>query len=293
VTAALGSTFFFQAGAGADKELWVSDGTAAGTHRVKDIRSGPGGSEPRGLTAAGGRLFFSADDGAHGRELWVSDGTEAGTFLVGDLLPGAGSSLPRELAAVGNAVIFSATDGTGGVEPWASDGTWLRFLGDLAPGALPSSPARFTPVGDRIYFAANDGATGFELWSVPRSALAGPLDFYTLTPCRLTDTRASNPLLINQPRTLQVAGSCGIPAEARAVAVNFTAVAPNGPGFLVAWPTGTAKPSTASLTYSPGVTRTNNGVVELATDGQIDVQGQTVIENGRVHLVVDVVGYFR
>ena len=107
------------------------------------------------------------------------------------------------------------------------------------------------------------------------------------------DTRATAPLLTNQPRTLQVTGSCGIPAEAQAVAVNFTVVAPNGSGFLIAWPTGTGTPETSSLSYQQGITRSNNGVVELGTDGQIEIQGQTVIENGQVHLVVDVVGYFR
>jgi ELWxxDGT repeat protein len=294
VTAVLGSTFFFVADDGTSgQELWASDGTVPGTRRVKDIWPGPGGSGPRWLTVAGGRLFFSADDGTHGRELWVSDGTEAGTMLVADLLPGAGSSLPRELAAVGNAVIFSATDGASGVEPWASDGTWARRLGDLAPGALPSSPVRFTPVDDRIYFGANDGTTGFELWSVPRSALNGPLDFYTLPLCRVSDTRPATPLLTNQPRTFLVAGSCGIPAEARAVAVNITVVSPNGPGYLIAWPAGTQKPETANLTYIPGVARSSNSVVELGSGGQIDVQGQTFTDNGQVHFVLDVMGYFR
>ncbi len=294
VAAALGGTFFFVADDGiSGEELWATDGTEAGTRRVRDVRPGPRGSEPRWLTVSGGRLFFAADDGTHGRELWVSDGTEAGTALVADLLPGAGSSLPRELAAVGNAVVFSATDGTAGVEPWASDGTWARRLGDLAPGPLPSSPVRFTLAGTSVYFGANDGATGFELWAVPRSALAGPLDFYAVSPCRLADTRPASPLLPGQPRTFAVVGACGIPAEAKAVAVNLTAVAPNGPGHLVAWPTGTQKPGTSNLNYNPGVTRSNNGVVELGSGGQIDVQGQTTGQNGQVHFVLDVVGYFR
>jgi ELWxxDGT repeat protein len=294
VTAVLGGTFFFVADDGTSgQELWASDGTEAGTRLVKDVRSGAGGSEPRRMTVAGGRLFFTADDGTHGRELWVSDGTEAGTVLVADLQPGADSSLPRELAAVGNAVIFSATDGTSGVEPWASDGTWARRLGDLAPGALSSSPVRFTPVGDNVYFGANDGTSGFELWSVPRSALQGPLDFYTVPLCRLADTRPSSPLLTGQPRTFPAAGSCGIPAEARAVAVNLTAVGSNGPGYLVAWPSGTEKPETADLIYLLGVARSSNGVVELGSGGQIDLEGQTFAPNGQVHFVLDVMGYFR
>lgn len=296
VTASLGTTFFFVADDGTSgPELWASDGTEAGTRRVRDIRPGSRGSEPRWLTVAGGRLFFTADDGTHGRELWLSDGTEAGTVLVSDLLPGAGSSLPRELAAAGNVILFSATDGIHGVEPWASDGGWTRLLGDLAPGPLPSSPVRFTVSGDSggtvsFFFAANDGTSGFELWN---AAVANPLDYYTVAPCRVIDTRPSAPLLTGQPRTFPVAGSCGIPAEARAVAVNLTAISPTNAGHLVAWPAGTQRPETSNLNYTPGSTRSNNGILALGSDGRIDVESQTFSGNGEVHFVLDVVGYFR
>ncbi|MEB3831575.1 ELWxxDGT repeat protein, partial [Phormidium sp. CCY1219] len=65
-------------------ELWKSDGTAAGTVLVKDIRSGSGSSNPSNLTNINGTLYFGADDGTNGFELWKSDGTAAGTVLVKD-----------------------------------------------------------------------------------------------------------------------------------------------------------------------------------------------------------------
>lgn len=101
------------------RELWVTDGTAAGTQRVRDIQPGPGSSEPRELTTAGGLLYFTSDDGEHGRELWVSDGTEAGTRIADDLNPGGFSSHPSSLAAARSTLFFAADDGTTGVEPWA------------------------------------------------------------------------------------------------------------------------------------------------------------------------------
>ena len=87
---AVGSRFFFSArGDGpADRELWRSDGTAAGTVLVKDISPVPGGSSPSDLLDASGTLFFIADDGSTGRELWKSDGTETGTVLVKDIAAG-------------------------------------------------------------------------------------------------------------------------------------------------------------------------------------------------------------
>src|SRR5437764_5120645 len=100
-------------------ELWMSDGTAAGTRQVADINPGPNGSNPSGLVAVGSTVFFAADDGVHGVELWKSDGTSAGTVLVADLdLNGSGA--PARLTQVGAAVYFSASDGVTGRELWKS-----------------------------------------------------------------------------------------------------------------------------------------------------------------------------
>ena len=44
------------------EELFKSDGTGAGTKRVKDINAGGGGSAPSFLTNVGGTLFFSANE---------------------------------------------------------------------------------------------------------------------------------------------------------------------------------------------------------------------------------------
>jgi ELWxxDGT repeat protein len=111
--------FFVGSDAESGAELWVTDGTATGTRRVRDIHPGPASSQPDGLVAAGNRVFFGAEDGEHGRELWESDGTEAGTRLVWDLNPGGFSSNPTNLVVSAGSLFFSADDGETGVEPWA------------------------------------------------------------------------------------------------------------------------------------------------------------------------------
>ncbi len=100
-------------------ELWVTDGTPAGTRLVFDVRRGPVSSAPAGLVAAGARIYFSAEDGEHGRELWTSDGTPEGTRMVVDLNPSGFSSSPEELTVSNGHLFFRADDGQVGVEPWA------------------------------------------------------------------------------------------------------------------------------------------------------------------------------
>ncbi|MCL4266140.1 MAG: hypothetical protein KJ069_23220 [Anaerolineae bacterium] len=112
-------------------ELWVTDGTAVGTHMVKNINPYPGGSldpGPLHLTVFEGMLYFSADDVAHGRELWKSDGTEAGTIMVKDMNANefhrgnTDASEPYGFVEMNGALYFIADDGSGdGL--WKTDGT--------------------------------------------------------------------------------------------------------------------------------------------------------------------------
>jgi ELWxxDGT repeat protein len=121
-----GSTLFFQAdgGTGHGIELWSSDGTAAGTHELKDINPN-GNSMPALGTVFGNDIYFVADDGGtSGYELWVSDGTAAGTHLVVDLRPGSAGSFPGLPDSDGSTLWFTATpDDTYVPRSYISDGT--------------------------------------------------------------------------------------------------------------------------------------------------------------------------
>ena len=74
------------------RELFVSDGTAAGTQLLVDLRPDSSygynsGSNPYNLVEFNGKLYFSANDGESGNELFVTDGTAEGTQLVADINP--------------------------------------------------------------------------------------------------------------------------------------------------------------------------------------------------------------
>ena len=140
-------------------ELWITDGTAAGTKRGHGHQPGGGASIPEGFTALGnGRIVFGATDGTSGAELWVTDGTAAGTLLLDDVFPGAAGSSRRSSRAGQATSARSARagrsrarrldgdgkgdivwrDGSGHTSIWEMNGGQIGQgvdLGALSPGA--------------------------------------------------------------------------------------------------------------------------------------------------------------
>lgn len=76
-------------------ELFVTDGTVAGTGLVADINPGSlNSSDPQSFAVIGNTALFRATDAVHGTELWSSDGNFAN--LVDDINPAfSGGSFPR------------------------------------------------------------------------------------------------------------------------------------------------------------------------------------------------------
>ena len=122
--------------------------------------------------------------------------------------------------------------------------------------------------------------------------------FYTLTPCRLVDTRQPNgprggPILAPAAtRTFALQGVCGLPAAVKAVSVNLTVTQPAAQGFLTLYPADGLAPLASNLNFGPAQTRANNAVLVLATDG---TDRLTVFNgsNGTAHFILDVNGYFK
>lgn len=146
-------------------ELWKSNGTEAGTVRVKRFTYiAPFNPDIEQLTPMGTRLFFVVTTLENGRELWVTDGTEAGTVLVKDIHP-SDNSYPTLLTVVGDTLFFKATDGANGYELWKSDGTpdGTSLVKDINPTGSADN-GRIRAIGSTLYFAATDQNGDRELW---------------------------------------------------------------------------------------------------------------------------------
>ncbi|MBL9127341.1 MAG: hypothetical protein JNL97_06830, partial [Verrucomicrobiales bacterium] len=117
----VGERLFFSRSDGPDTwSLWVTDGTATGTVRVRGFQNGPA---PRWDWAnLGRRLLFTASDAVAGDEPWASDGTVEGTVRLKDVVSGDQGSYPRRITPGGKRAFFWAYSGEG-YDLWRTDGT--------------------------------------------------------------------------------------------------------------------------------------------------------------------------
>jgi ELWxxDGT repeat protein len=145
-------------------ELWVSDGTAAGTYAIQD-KSGKGITFPCGFDKNNDLIYFSGDSGL-GQELFVTDGKSNDmTKMLLDIIPGSDGA-SGVLNVFKGKVFFVAKTPDKGNELWVTDGTTIgtTLFKDLFDGSGSSNPDKIIQVGDWGYFTASDATKGRELW---------------------------------------------------------------------------------------------------------------------------------
>lgn len=151
-----------------------------------------------------------------------------------------------------------------------------------------------TPAARRVSATATDPAGNTSEFS---KCFPAANDFYTIAPCRVTDTRdpigpwGGPALLANTVRSFAVAGRCGIPDTAQAVSFNFTSTGSTQAGNLTVYPVGSRIPLASTLNFGAGRTRANNAVIPLGAGGEIAVYSAQPF-GGTSHVVIDVSGYF-
>jgi uncharacterized repeat protein (TIGR01451 family) len=233
-----------------------------------------------------------------------------GTFTQGD---NAGNELTDVLPSTLTLVSASATSGTAVATVGTNTVTWNGAIasgGGTVTLIIQATIKLTTPGGALI---SNQGTVSYDgdangtneaaiLTDDPgKPGTADPTvfstaaRFYTLTPCRLVDTRGpmgprGAPALSPGPRTFTLANVCGLPTGAGAVSLNVTITSPTHAGNLRIYPGGPT-PLVSVINYAPGQTRANNAIAVLSSTGAVTVQCDQA--GGSVELILDINGYFR
>jgi ELWxxDGT repeat protein len=159
-----------------DRNLWVTDGTAAGTVELEVAGAGGLGLFPCCFSVLGHEVLFNGTDAALAPNLWVTDGTVSGTK---ELHPAGayGSGLdPGGFTVLGTEALFAGYDAAGRPNLWVTNGTSagtneLRVAGESANGLFsgaargaPEIDPEFTVLGGRALFQGVDARGRLGLW---------------------------------------------------------------------------------------------------------------------------------
>ncbi len=221
--------------------------------------------------------------------------------VVGFTLPTCSYSLSSNSASVGpgsgsGTVSVTVTAGSGCTWTASSNAGWLT-INSGSPGNGNGT------VG--YSFTANAGTSTLvgtltiagQTFTVSQSPTSSPLQFYTLAPCRVADTRSSESfsgafgppsLAGGVARNFPIqSSSCDVPATAQAYSFNITVLPHTTLGYLTAWPTGESFPTVSTLNSMNGQVVANAAIVPAGTSGAI-----SIFASDETDLLIDINGYF-
>jgi hypothetical protein len=251
-----------------------------------------------GMDGYAGTFFPAWTDRRSGgpEEIWTAGVLDSSSTCTPPAAPAGLAAVPNGPTGINlawgaspGAVQYSVLRSTTSGGPYAPASTAAST--SLADVGLACNATYYYRVaaGNAYCFSGGGGEV-----SASTARCAASLGFYTVPPCRVFDTRGGAPLASGAARLFRVAGSCGIPADARAVAANWTIVQPQGPGALSIYPGDAQLPVATTLDFSSGQVRANSAVVLLAGDGSGGVNAFAALAGGgTTDLILDVSGYFK
>ncbi len=157
------------------------------------------------------------------------------------------------------------------------------------------------PIGTDTIVAAYSGDSNYAPSNGTDIQIVNPvpqaLQFVTLPPCRIVDTRNANgtfggpPIPANSARSFPLSQSgnpCNIPSDAVAYSLNVTVVPITTLSYLTIWPTGEGQPTVSTLNSLDGRIKANAVIIPAGTSsGSV-----SVFVTNTTNVVLDINGYF-
>jgi hypothetical protein len=131
----------------------------------------------------------------------------------------------------------------------------------------------------------------------------GPFQFFSLTPCRVADTRnaagvnGGPAITVLTTRTFRIQGNCGVPVGAKAVTLNVTVVQPGEAGWLGLYPSATNFSGTSTINFNMGEFAIANGAIVPLSPATNDISvlwgNYSSNRSTTTNVILDVTGYFQ
>jgi hypothetical protein len=198
-------------------------------------------------------------------------------------IPATAKAYSLNITAVPNGALgWLTTWGTGQAQPMVST---LN-----APTGTVTANAAIVPAGsggDVSVFVTDTSDVIIDVNGYFAPPASGGLSLYTVTECRVFDSRLGYPPIEGMQTVAVQDSTCAPPAGAQAYVLNATVV-PSAASlnFLTLWADGTAQPNVSTLNARDGAITSNMAIVPNLI-GNIDVYS-----SDSTHLFFDISGYF-
>ena len=142
--------------------------------------------------------------------------------------------------------------------------------------------------GDVSVYSSDDTEVIIDVNGYFAPQQAGGTSLYTMTPCRVLDTRWGGGAPLDGILTTSMLnlGQCSIPAQAQSFVLNATVVPEPVVGVLTLWPSGSPKAIVSTLNAFDGAVTSNLSIVP-GTNGSINAYTSSA-----AHVILDMFEYF-
>ncbi|MBK8110998.1 MAG: hypothetical protein IPK46_12040 [Saprospiraceae bacterium] len=227
--------YFAAVSPGFGSEVWVSDGTSAGTKLLKDINTGAASSNPETFFKFNNKVyFFATSDIFDGSEMWETQGTPATTKKV-KLLDDKSATIGCLVVATNAQNFYFAMRLGSGDQLWKSDGTAenTKIVATLSHSIYEMVLLE----NNNAIFTLNGGDNGDDIWTSngteAGTAVLKDLNYFLKnTPYSLIKWEDSAYVLANDKDNLLLVKTDGTQAGTSTLA-EYTSTTSGGSQFLV------------------------------------------------------------